>query len=152
MRTDDIDHQERDSLSEEQQSLLKYYNEEVTIESKNSRSLGERSVRHIVRTHIWSNTKFLIGEGSERRTRNYVPEFGNSHERPDLTKPKEEIGYPIVVIRYAGLDTDNNTMEQRAKYWKQWEAIVRHEVQVKRANVMKKVKDTLTESKWKKRN
>ena len=62
----------------------------------------------------------------------------------------EDIGYPSVVLKYAGIgeDGESESLERRAAYWKQWESVVRHEIQVKRANVMKKVKDTMTESKY----
>ena len=135
--------QEIESLSDEQKDLLSYYEKPAKADTKNNRSLGEKDVRHHVRTHVWSNTKFLTGEGS-KRAKNCIPEFGKSHERPDLTKSGEDIGYPYVVLKSGG--HENSTLEQKAEYWKQWENIVRHEIQVKRANVMKKVKDTLTES------
>ena len=140
---------EYESLNAEQKSLLGFYEKEVTIERNGSRCIVERTVRHVVRTHVWSNTKFLKCEGSSK-PKNCTPAFGKSHERPDLTKSAEEIGYPSVVLNYAGIggSGDSSSLEKRAAYWKQWESVVRHEIQVKRANVMKKVKDTMTESKY----
>ena len=138
-----------ESLTAEQKSLLGFYEKEVTIENRNGRSNAERTVRHVVRTYVWSNTKFLKCEGCSK-PKNCTPVFGKSHERPDLTKSVEEIGYPSVVLTNAGIgeDGDSSSLEKRAAYWKQWESVVRHEIQVKRANVMKKVKDTMTESKY----
>ena len=137
-----------ESLTAEQKRLLSYYEKELT-EYRNGRSNAERSVRHVVRTYVWSNTKFLMNEGCSK-PKNCTPLFGQSHERPDLTKTVEDIGYPSVVLTYAGIgeDGDSSSLERRAAYWKQWESVVRHEIQVKRANVMKKVKDTMTESKY----
>lgn len=134
------------SLSAEQTRLLGYYEESVIVQNKKMRSAGDKAIRHIVRTHVWSTTKFLTGEGCGRVMKHCTPTLGKSHERPDLTQSSENVGYPCVILDYCG--QKDKPLKDRARYWKTWESIVRHEIQVKRANVMKKVKDTLNESKY----
>ena len=138
--------EEAGSLSSEQEALLGYYENPILVQNKTMRSTGEKVVRHAVRKYVWSTTKFLTGEGCGRVMKNCTPMFGKSHERPDLTQSDEKVGYPCVILAQCG--QKKNTLQVRARYWKTWESVVRHEIQVKRANVMKKVKDTLVESKY----
>ena len=44
--------QEIESLSDEQNDLLSYYEKPATAETKKNRFLGEKDVRHHVRTHV----------------------------------------------------------------------------------------------------
>ena len=78
------------TLTKEQSELLDVYdNLELLKRDKEM----EREIRFAVRDYVWSSTKFVIGEGAQKRGRmignkrmKLVPELGNSHERPDFTK------------------------------------------------------------------
>ena len=109
----------------------------------------EKEVRVAARNYIWSNTKFVKGEGVSRtkviggKRRKIVPEFGNSHERPDLTKVNG--GYQWTILKKCGFE--NSTLEERAYWWKSYEDVVKSEIQVKRSAAVKITRMTFTESK-----
>ncbi len=109
----------------------------------------EREIRIVVRNYIWSNTKFVKGEGVNQsalmggKRRKLMPEFGNSHERPDLTEWNG--GYQSMILKKCGFE--NSTLEERALFWKSYEDVVKSEMQVKRSTAVKITKTTLMESK-----
>ena len=97
-------------------------------------------IRIAVRGYVWSKTKFAKGEGSMSRGQligckriKLVPEFGNSHERPDFTKPSK--GYQSLILDHCNYSRSaQKSSEERALFWKSYEDVVKSEVQVKRSS------------------
>ena len=112
----------------------------------------EKDLQNVVRKHVWEKTKFLKDEGKKRseqsggtgKRRKTTPTFGDSHERPDLTK-KEKCGYPYVILKQMGILSKE--LKDIAEFWTKWEEMVRHKVQMKRANVSRLIKLSMRDSK-----
>ena len=136
------------TLSQAQSYLHDIYENNSNFLQRNKDK--EREIRVVVRNYIWSNTKFVKGEGINRsalmggKRRKLMPEFGNSHERPDLTQKNG--GYQCMVLDKCGLE--KSSLEDRALFWKSYEDVVKSEIQVKRSTAVKITKVTLMESKF----
>jgi len=137
------------ALTKEQSDLLDVYdNSELLKRDKEM----EREIRFAVRGYVWSSTKFVIGEGAQKRGRmignkrmKLVPELGNSHERPDFTIPSA--GYQARLLEFCNYSSADKTAGERALFWKSYEDIVKSEIQVKRSSASRAVKQTLKDSK-----
>ena len=137
------------ALTKEQSDLLDVYdNSELLKRDKEM----EREIRFAVRGYVWSSTKFVIGEGAQKRGRmignkrmKLVPELGNSHERPDFTIPSA--GYQARLLDFCNYSSADKTAGERALFWKSYEDIVKSEIQVKRSSASRAVKQTLKDSK-----
>ena len=77
-------------LNADQSVLYDLY--ERNVEKMEQTTIQEKEVRNVVRTYVWKDVKFLKGEGNKIRG---IPEFGTSHDRPDLT---QNIDYPFKII------------------------------------------------------
>ena len=128
----------------------------------------EKQIRNVVRKHVFCGLKFVPGEGAptgraldapgnrtgdetpqKRRKRgpakiDQVPEFGASHERPDLTK---ETGYAWKIIMEMGMDKDDGKYSDlsRAIWWKCVHGFVKHEIQQLRGNRSSEMKKSIIE-------
>jgi len=72
-----------------------------------------------------------------------TPEYGKSHERPDLTILR---GYPWKIIVEMGLDKGrNNDDYSRAVWWKCVNQFVKHEIQQLRGNRSSEMKKSIME-------
>ena len=95
---------------------------------------------------------FLKGEGRKTKPTDQPmskstkrsPEYGTSHERPDLTI-KERYGYPWTIINILGYA--NASVVEKGLLWKTNEEEVMREVRLKRNTAMKAIKDTIYSSK-----
>ena len=111
-------------------------------------------IRIAVRGYVWSKTKFAKGEGSMSRGQligckriKLVPKFGNSHERPDFTKPSK--GYQSLILDHCNYSRSaQKSSEERALFWKSYEDVVKSEVQVKRSSASRAIKTTLQQRKF----
>ena len=135
----------------EQRNLLEAYdNISTSTFYMRLNNAEEKDIRNAVRKHVWEVTKFLKDKGRKRTElsggtgmrRKTTPTFGQSHERPDPTQ-KEKCGYPYVVVKQMGIH--NKTLKEMMT---EWEEVVRHEVQLKRANVSRLIKLSIRDSKW----
>ena len=142
------------AVTADQRTLLEAY-DNVTSSTFYMRldRTQEKDIRNVVRKYVWEKTKFLKDEGAKKRSeqsggagkrRKTTPTFGVSHERPDLTQ-KEKCGYPYVVLKQMGVQ--NGALKDMAEFWTKWEEVVRHEVQMKRANVSRLIKLSVRDSK-----
>lgn len=137
-------------LSAEQSKILDVYeNSSVLTRVKEV----EREIRIAVQGYVWSHTKFAKGEGSMSwgkmigcKRIKLVPEFGNSHERPDFTKPSKR--YQSLILNYCNYSSEKKSSEDRALFWKSYEDVVKSEIQVKRSSASRAIiKTTLQQSK-----
>jgi len=132
-------------LSAEQSKILDVYENSTVLTRVKE---VEREIRIAVRGYVWSHTKFAKGEGSMSRGRmigckriKLVPEFGNSHERPDFTKPSK--GYQSLILNHCNYSSADKSSEDRALFWKSYEDVVKSEIQVKRSSASRAIKTTL---------
>ena len=136
-------------LTHEQSQLIVVYRNEELMASNNNK---ERELREFVREHVWPTMKFLKGEGQKTKPTDQPmskctkrsPEFGTSHERPDLTI-KERCGYSSTIINILGYA--NSSVVEKGQLWKTNEEEVMREVRQKRNTAMKAVKETIYSSK-----
>ena len=137
-------------LSAEQSKILDVYENSTVLTRVKE---VEREIRIAVRGYVWSHTKFAKGEGSMSRGQmigckriKLVPEFGNSHERPDFTKPSK--GYQSLILNHCNYSSEDKSSEDRALFWKSYEDVVKSEIQVKRSSASRAIKTTLQQRKF----
>jgi hypothetical protein len=144
-------------LTQDQIKLLEFYDDYSSLSQDLVRDkVEEKLVRTVVRDYVWDLTKFLKSEGNKTvvqysgasaKRRRLTPVFGESHERPDLTK-EEKCGYPYIILDHCGQVNEQSSMAQKAKFWVTWEEIVRHEMQLRRAAVGRRVKETIRDGEY----
>ena len=137
-------------LSAEQSKILDVYENSTVLTRVKE---VEREIRIAVRGYVWSHTKFAKGEGSMSQGQmigckriKLVPEFGNSHERPDFTKPSK--GYQSLILNHCNYSSADKSSEDRALFWKSYEDVVKSEIQVKRSSASRAIKTTLQQRKF----
>ena len=81
-------------LNADQSVLYDLY--ERNVEKMEITTIEEKEVRNVVRTYVWKDVKFLKGEGNKIKG---IPEFGITHDRPDLT---QNIDYPFTIMYHCG--------------------------------------------------
>ena len=107
-------------------------------------------LRRFIYNHIFKHAKVVKGEGvqpklinnhSGKRTKVMI--YGESHERPDLTK---RTVYEYLTIKLVRIDDENSSLVKRALCWKTYHIYVHQEIRQLRGRVNSGMKTCVTEA------
>ena len=111
-----------------------------------------QKVKQIVRNNIFKYRKFVKGEGvkivnrkiERHNDKSIIKEYGKCHEKADLTKLS---GYEYNLMKLAGVTEKNSSINERALYWKTYNAYVRDEIRQMRGRVSASIKNSINQGK-----